>query len=224
LFNHPVLDIVPIVLSDEDVTQALSPTVDWVIFTSVQAVRYAEAFLEQLRGYTCLPQFIAIGPATAQAISDAGFHVTFTPADHISSEGLLASRFMRGCCGRQVLILGGLGGRTVLLNGLRRRGAYVRKQALYRRTPGVKPSKATLSTWQRSPIYAIIVTSGEGLTQLVSLVGQTPLDQHWLREQQLLLMSERLVSLAKQYGFIRPPWVAHYASDAGLIARLQQLG
>ena len=57
----------------------------------------------------------------------------------------------------------------------------------------------------------------------MNLVRRTSsLQPDWLLQQQLLVINQRLVPLAQQLGFLRTPWVATCASDAGLIAQLQQ--
>ena len=220
---YPALQIEPV---DANAFEQLSDRLshfDWIIFTSCNAVWQSIAHLKTMWANKSTPALIAIGPATANALSEAGFTVTCSPRANFSSEGLLAEPFIQACQGKHILLLGGVGGRTVLTHQLTQCGATVEKLAVYRRCPGIKPSKTELATWQHPGIDVVISTSAEGLRQLVNLVhsaGSPHLD--WLLQQQLLVMSQRLAPLVAQLGFLHKPWLATEASDTGLVARLQQ--
>ena len=222
---YPVLKIVPILTDPKAILAKSTHQTDWIIFTSVNAVEYALPHLKMLwqtnEQVYPMPQLIAIGQATANALDQANFTVACLPDQDFSSEGLLAMPFMQDCQGKHITILGGVGGRTYLQTVLTQRGGMVNKCGLYQRVAGCKPTSLQLQVWQQAQLDAIIVTSGQSLTQLVKLVGNTAANAKWLKAQQLLLISDRLVPLATQCGFVRTPWVALNASDKGLLAALQ---
>lgn len=215
---HPVLRIEPVLFDHQDITQLIGNS-DYIIFTSCNALWHSEHFLKSYKN--TLPQCIAIGPATANAITAAGLPLATQPMTDFSSEGLLSIPALQTCQGKQFLLLSGHGGRSILIDELTKRGAFVTKLAVYQRCPGIKPSNETIATWQKPGIDVVISTSGEGLSQLVTQcreISETTL--HWLLKQQLLLMSQRLVPLAQQLGFIQQPLIASSASDDGIVNML----
>ncbi|MEO6748340.1 MAG: uroporphyrinogen-III synthase [Casimicrobiaceae bacterium] len=75
----------------------------------------------------------APGPGSASALTDLGVpDAAFPPARH-DSEGLLALPALADVAGKRIVIFRGDGGRDVLGEGLRARGALVDYVACYRR-------------------------------------------------------------------------------------------
>lgn len=219
-FVYPVLQIVPIELQQENMNHALEHS-DWVIFTSSNAVWHAAKLCQHYPHP--LPPLLAIGPATAATLIEQGLPVAKQPTVAFSSEGLLAMPLLQACQNKRILLIGGVGGRTLLTDELTARGASVNKLDVYRRCPGVKPNKTQLATWQHPGVDVVISTSGEGLFQLDAQFRAIDDAAHdWLLAQQLLLMSQRLVPLAQSYGFMQSPLVASDASDDGLVKKLAE--
>lgn len=218
---HPVLQIVPMLTDPKTTLIETVKHADWLIFTSCNAVEYALPYLKPLWQTGAMPALIAIGQRTADALTQANLAIACLPDRDFSSEGLLDMPFMQACEGKHITILAGMGGRTHLQTVLTQRGAVVNKCALYQRVPAHKPSPAQLMAWHQARFDAIIITSGQSLTQLVEWMNGAPANARWLKDQQLLLISQRLLPLAQTYGFVRAPWVASHASDAGLVAALQ---
>ncbi len=219
-FVYPVLCIEQIAFNQTEFNHAVANS-DVIIFTSCNAVWQTAVKLLYYQRQQSLPQLIAIGPATADAIAEEGLPLANKPTSEFSSEGLLDIPLLHSCYGKRILILSGVGGRTVLIDELTARGAVVEKLAVYRRCHGIKPSKEMLATWQQPGIDVVISTSGEGLSQLVKQISAVGKSYHdWLLTQQLLVMSQRLVPLVQQYGFTCQPLVATQASDVGLITAL----
>lgn len=75
-----------------------------------------------------------------------------------------------------------------------------------------------LTDWQHKGLDIIISTSGESLENLLSMVGNS--GREWLLNQQLLVISERVATLAKQLGFKRSALVAKSASDDEIVAMI----
>ena len=107
-------------------------------------------------------QWLAVGPATAEAMAGRGLDVIIPEAGP-DSDSLLAMSELQSIEEHKVLIVRGVGGRELLANGLRRRGAQIDYLEVYeRKTPSCSPD--TLREFiDARPEAWIITTSGESL-------------------------------------------------------------
>jgi uroporphyrinogen III methyltransferase/synthase len=114
---------------------------DWVVFTSVNGVRW---FVRRLtyhgKSVSSLQRarLCAIGPSTASELTQRGLIVAFTPEEYRAEEvagGLIA----RGVEGKDVLLPRAAGARTVLPDSLQAAGARVVAVDAYR---AVRPVRA----------------------------------------------------------------------------------
>lgn len=182
---------------------------DFVIFISPNTVEKAFKFFQ--KNWPEKVKAIAVGISTAHALERFGVKVV-SPAVHFSTEGVLDLPVLRTIINKQIAIFKGEGGREELSNTLRDRGAIVQEVSVYRR---VKPlGLISLS----KNIDIIICTSNTGLQNLYEMVGA--LDRRWLLQKPLLVISERMIALAHQLGFVKEPRVADNATDAAIIAAL----
>ncbi|HYQ92370.1 MAG TPA: uroporphyrinogen-III synthase, partial [Candidatus Competibacteraceae bacterium] len=78
-----------------------------------------------------------------------------------------------------------------------------------------------LQYWKRGEIQAVIATSNESLQNLLVMVGAA--GRPWLLATPLVVISERVRSLALQLGFSRPPLLAREASDTAIVEALLEL-
>lgn len=154
---------------------------------------------------------IAVGISTARALERFGVEVV-SPAVHFSSEGLLDLSVLRSISNKRIAIFKGEGGRETLSNTLRDRGAIVQEVSVYRR---VKPLGLTRLS---KNVDIVICTSNTGLQNLYEMVDA--LDRRWLLQKPLLVISERMVVLARQLGFVKEPRVADNATEAAIVAAL----
>ncbi|NNJ84278.1 MAG: uroporphyrinogen-III synthase [Gammaproteobacteria bacterium] len=167
----------------------------------------------------------AIGKATAKALAAAGIPCAIQAAPPYNSESLLANAALQSdaIAGRRVIIFRGVGGRTLLGDTLRARGARVTYAEVYRRTLPQWP-RTTPIPWDR--IEIIVVTSGEGLENLFAMVnartGDTVDDsvRERLRETPLIVISERMAEIAHRLGYRHPPIIARSASDEAILDAL----
>jgi uroporphyrinogen-III synthase len=169
---------------------------DLAIFISPNAVHYA---VELLSGAKPRTQHIAaVGKATAQCLRDAGWPADLVPVGSFDSEGLLALPELKQMRGRQVLIVRGEGGRPLLGDSLRARGAKVGYAEVYRRLRPTTDPAPLLDRWH-SDVDIVTATSAEVLDNLVAMLGAAgwPL----LRETPLLVISERMAERASNLGF-----------------------
>jgi len=115
-----------------------------------------------------------------------------------------------------VVIFRGDGGRELLGDVLRERGAEVEQIASYRRGKPGNDGAVLLKHWEERTLDAITVTSSEGLRNLYEMVGK--LGQAWLRKTPLFVPHARIGEQAGRLGLSR----IHNTGpgDDGLIAGL----
>lgn len=195
----PTLRIEPVPALALDTLDALARA-DWVIFISRNAVEHALALLGE-RQHLLLKgaALAAVGPATAQALRQHGLTVACSPGDGYTSEALLAQPELRRLEHAEVVIVRGVGGRELLAQTLRGRGARVRYAEVYRRAlPPAAPAQA-LSAWLAAARRILIITSREGLDNLLALAPPKALSA--VRSAAVIVVSERLQALARTLGF-----------------------
>ncbi|MDF1628272.1 MAG: uroporphyrinogen-III synthase [Alcanivoracaceae bacterium] len=119
--------------------QAKQPLVDIdqyhaVFFVSANAARLALESLEDLwPQWPVGVHWLAVGPATADILAAAGMPVEM-PASGFDSESTLRLECLRELHGKRVLICRGNGGRELMAETLRLRGAEVDQLVLYQRS------------------------------------------------------------------------------------------
>lgn len=111
---------------------------DWVIFTSVRAVRFwSELLLEHSVDFPIETQVACIGETTAHAAEMDGYTPDFFPTEPGSEmflaefEELLSNRSEKP----RVLVPAALGGRTTISDRLRRLGCEVQRLSIYKTSP-----------------------------------------------------------------------------------------
>lgn len=193
---------------------------DIVIFVSRNAVKFAFDHYLSTAGLSKDIQFVAIGAGTAEALSEWGVMPVLHAGVHADSETLLQLPEMQNdrLTDKNILIIRGVGGREYLADNLRSRGASVDYAEVYRRCIPEYEVKDCHKIWQDIKPEAIIVSSNEGLANLVSLTSE--IDQLQLFSTPLVLMSARSVNLAKQSGFVSKMSIAKVKNDEGLLLAL----
>ena len=142
-------------------------------------------------------RFYAVGGSTAQVLDDKGISAVAPGAD-MTSEGLLALPELQQLDDQKVLIFRGCGGRELLAETLRQRGAQVHYAELYRREV-IADYQQQIRASLRAGIDAVAVHSGEALDALQQLL---PTSLHRvLKNSPLLVPGQRLASLARDAGF-----------------------
>ena len=171
-----------------------------VVVVSKPAARLT---LELLRRYW--PQqpagqaWFSVGAATGAILADYGLDVSW-PAVGDDSEALLAlPRLADAISGPdpKVLILRGEGGRELIADTLRARGAHVDSLELYRRYLPDYPCDRLMKLVRSERLNAMVVSSGQGLQSLRELAG---FDWSALRELPLFVPSPRVAEMAAALG------------------------
>lgn len=176
-----------------------------LIFISTNAVEYALPTLlarnpQALKATPCF----TVGKSTAQALQLHNLNVKAAPPP-FNSESLLTLPELQYLPNERIVIVRGEGGRELLAESLKSRGAQVEYCDIYRRV---------LPQLEKIPekVDIIVITSSDGLKNLAILLG----DCAWLRHTPLVLISERIAAPDWQ----APLFAARRASDEGLIQAL----
>ncbi len=215
----PVMEILP----PQDLEPALHQfrrieQFDIAIFISANAARIGIEQIEQLRPLPEALQLAAVGKATARTLEQLGHQADIFPTQRFDSEGLLETPALQQVAGKKILIIRGEGGRELLAETLRQRGAEVHYAEAYRRAiPSIDPMPI-LQQWKNGTIDAVIVTSNQGLDHLIQMIG--PDHFPLLQQSQLVVLSERTREVALERGIAPPPLLAQPPSDQAILDTL----
>ena len=237
----PLLDIAPVQdtrVLHEQITRL--PRFDLAIFISPNAVRYGMAAIRAVGpppdarssgGFGAgsgepagLPlagsnvslaptlKIATVGQGSARALRESGITNVIVPAERFDSEGLLAMPELQDVTGWHVMIFRGDGGRELLGNTLRARGAAVEYAACYQRS---KPEQDIGALVSAAP-DVITVSSSEALGYLWQMLDGGA--QAVLRDTPLFVPHERIAELARQQGWHQVMLTG--SGDDGLLAAL----
>ena len=200
VLRFPVMDIVGVPMSPE-----LAAALDAVagcklaIFVSANAVQFGLPWLRARGGVPKQVQVAAVGRATATALRGAGVEVDVCPDAGFDSEALLAAPALEDVRGASVVLFRGRGGRELLADTLRARGAKVHYAEVYRRARGRPNASVLAERWRTHGLDLIVVTSGDGLRFLCECVG--PEHRQALLRTPLAVIGERMLQQARTLGF-----------------------
>jgi len=225
--------------------------IDILIFISANAVNY---FLKLLSTYLLgkkEPDFFpkqlrlaAVGRSTERVIKQKtqqilgySIDVDIVPEQGSDSEALLKHSAFNECSGKKILIVRGQGGREYLAEQLRSRGAQVDYLEVYQRTCPIvktlKDSRKLLDIWQKNKIDFIIITSTEGLVNLLTIMGGA-LNQLSIKDKEhknalsiiaasnILVVHQKIAVKARQLGFMQNIIVAEQANNEAIVEALSR--
>lgn len=139
----------------------------------------------------------AVGPSTAAVLEKLDWSVLH-PLKGVTSEDLLVLPQLEQIAGKKVALFRGEGGRELIAETLRGRGATVDYIELYRRTEPQYTSEYFSSLLAQQAVNLIVITSMQMLDALVLLVGD---NKELLCLIPLLVPSSRVLQCARQAGF-----------------------
>ncbi len=168
---------------------------DWAIFISSNAVQHAIPRLLKL-GIPSNLQFAAIGPVTAGELKAFGAEKVLVPKDKFDSESLLALPELNKVDGKKILLVRGVGGRDVLAETLRQRGAQVTFAECYRRINPQTNCDLLTQLYSKNRLHCIVITSSEAMRHLLDLTG----DSEWLKNITLFVNHARIAEVPLQLG------------------------
>ena len=185
----------------------------WVIFISANAVYFAQKAYNITLNFPTRVGVAVIGRATAQALREIGIKIDVLPKWSFNTEALLDTDEMRSVKGLKCLIVRGEGGRELLAECLRKRGAEVNYVEVYRRMQPKTDISSVVRLWRDKGMDMVTITSGEALDNLASMMGLESLAL--LRTTPMLVISPRLKAKALAMGITRVI-LAEEASDAAI--------
>jgi len=187
------------------------------IFISANAAAFSVPQILAAGGWPKTLQAAAIGQSTAAQLASLGVEDVICPAARFDSEALLELPALAAgaLAGKKVLLLRGNGGRELLADTLRQRGAQVDAVSCYQRWP---PADAApiVSLLKNRQVDALTISSSEGLRNLLALLD-TDASMH-LRALPLFVPHQRIAQVAAELGL--PRVVLTAPADAGIIASL----
>jgi len=199
---------------------------DWAIFISSNAVQNGMPRLLK-QGIPAQLRFAAIGPVTAAELHEFGVKKVLTPASHakpnketkvrFDSESLLALPEMQILNTQKVLIFRGIGGRDVLAETLKSRGATVTFAECYQRINPQTNCNLLAQLWAEKKLHGVVVTSSEAMRHLLDLAG----DSEWLKNVILFVNHARIAELPLQLGL--KVKIADAPGDVGMLENINQL-
>lgn len=218
--RFPVLTIAPVAdTSDLEAALARLDDFDLAFFVSPNAVQHALGFILARRAWPAHVVVATVGKGSERALHGYGFAHVVAPQSGFDSESVLALPEFdeRAVRGRRVVIFRGDGGRDLLGDTLKQRGACVSYVTCYRRQrPDVDPQPLVAMAQQRQ-IAAITLTSSEGVGHFAALLGRDGMAV--ARAIPVFASHPRIAACARAAGFADVIETA--PGDAGLIAALE---
>jgi len=187
---------------------------DLAIFVSRNAVEHGLHFIPPG------PGIAAIGPSTRRALERSGRSPDFD-SPGFDSEALLTHAALADLAGRRVYIIRGVGGRELLGETLRRRGARVEYLEVYRRLSRVSSEaerSALLDRWSQGGIHVYTATSVQLLEALYADLGKE--FRELLACTPLVTASRRVVQRSEELGHRAERILAPGPDDRSLVAAI----
>ena len=192
---------------------------DRVIAVSARALAYAGPYLQAAnKSWPTDVHYFAIGKNSALALHRYCQQQVEFPENSFS-EQLLDMPLLENIAGQRCVILRGNSGRELLGETLQSRGADVTYFECYQRVAINYHGAEQAFRWRQKGISTIIVTSGEMLNLLYELIPALDRNE-WLLHCRLVVVSERLATLATDFGW-RDIIVADGADNDALLRALR---
>ena len=182
------------------------------IFISPNAVHYGIAAIRSVGAIPHSLKIATVGQGSAKALRELGINNLIAPTERFDSEGLLALPELQNVAGWRVMIFRGDGGRELLGDTLKTRGATVEYATCYQRS---KPQQEAGSLLAALP-DVITVTSSEALGYLWQMLDNNA--QAILRATPLFVPHARIAELARQQGWQHVLLAG--SGDEGMLAAL----
>lgn len=216
---YPVLEIREI----EDLAPVLDAAIrldgfDLAVFVSPNAIEKALALILPRRSWPATLPVAALGKSSERELARHGIHHVVAPPLRFDSEALLELPELTEVQGKRVIIFRGEGGRELLGDTLRSRGATIEYVTCYRRSKPLIDPAPLLKLWEEGQLDAVTMTSSEGLRNFVDLVGRLGLA--WLKKTPVFVPHQRIAQQAQTLGLAKV--VATGPGDDGLLAGLMQ--
>ncbi|MBS1190348.1 MAG: uroporphyrinogen-III synthase [Rhodocyclaceae bacterium] len=215
----PLLEISP---ADDhrglDEALARLPDYTLAVFISPNAVDYSLPALLARGPWPAGLVPAAVGQGTVKALAAHGVAGCVAPTRRFDSEALLELPELQAdrVAGRRVAIFRGDGGRELLADTLRARGAAVDCITCYRRSAPALGPAPLMAAWRAGRLDAVTVSSSEGLRYLADMLDAD--GRRFLAATPVLVPHERIADNARALGLDKVVLTA--PADAGIIAGL----
>lgn len=222
--EFPTISIVPPASWDRlDAAIACLEGYDWVVFTSINGVRF---FMERLwaagRDVRALAgcRLAAIGPKTAEALEQRGLRLDVVPAEY-RAEALLEALGETAVQGRRFLLPRAAQARDVLPETLRRWGAQVDVVPAYETQPASEGAETVAAMLERGEIHVVTFTSSSTVSFFIQALGEHR-GPRLLEKTAVACIGPVTAQTARSLG-ITPTLVADEYTIAGLVRTLMGL-
>ena len=199
--RFPVLGIEPVDAAALADIAARLDRFDLAFFVSPNAVQHALTPILARRPWPPRLVVATVGKGSERALAAFGFHAVVAPQSGFDSEAVLALAEFRpeAVRGRRVVIFRGDGGRDLLGETLRERGAEVEYVCCYHRFQPEQDAAPLLALAKQGALDAITLTSSEGVATLAAIVGDDGL--RLLRAVAIFAPHPRIAAHARAAGF-----------------------
>ncbi len=211
----PAIEILPAAQPDKVLaTLGSIDDVDIIIFVSANAVRFGVDYLPTLTN-AWSGQIAAVGPSTARALSTANLECDIVPLTGYTSEALLEEAPLLDVADKRIVIMRGDGGRALLGDTLRERGATVHYAEVYRRRIPPGSAARLAEKLDAGEVDIITATSVETLLNIEQMAGTERAER--LHGLKLVTASDRVLKKAQELGYTRDVLLATAPDDAALV-------
>lgn len=187
---------------------------DLAVFVSPNAVQYALTALSAQQTWPPQLRAATVGLSSERALARFGVQQILAPRERFDSEALLALPELQAMQGKRVVIFRGDGGRALLGDTLRARGATVEYITCYHRELPRLDTVVLRQLWQQGVMDACVMTSSEGVRNLWQLLNAD--ERRYLQQTRIFVPHARIAEEAQALGLscvtITGP------GDAGLLA------
>lgn len=216
----PLLEISP-PADPNPLQQAIGRLTDYqiAVFISPNAVEHTLPAILAQGTWPATLRPAAIGPGTVKALAGYGLANCLAPASRFDSEGLLAEAALQETviASQKIIIFRGNGGRDLLADTLKERGAQVDCITTYQRSGPPGKFDTLLAAWRHGQLDGMVVSSSEALRYLLDGLDNSGRD--FLARTPLFIPHPRIADMAIEHGLQRI--IRTEAADAGLLAGLR---
>lgn len=205
VLSLPLLDIVPI--AERSAVERLKTLIlaldnyDIAIFISTNAATLGVEWIDSY--WPQLPTGIeayAVGPGTAEILRQLPWPVHCSDTG-VTSEDLLALPGLQNVTGKRIALFRGEGGRELIAESLRTRGARVDYLELYARHVPQYQRDVVLQQIEDEGINVVVTTSMQILESLLALLGPAITSSATLQKLCVIVPSQRVSEHARSAGF-----------------------
>ena len=189
---------------------------DLAVFVSPNAVERGMSVISARRKFPRRLQVATVGGGSVRALEQFGITGVIAPQGRSDSEALLELPAFAGMSSGRVVIFRGAGGRELLGETLRARGAVVEYAECYRRVKPALDAAPLLEAWSRKGVDAVTVSSSEGLRNFADMIG--PDGRERLPETPLFAPHPRIAEAAHGLGVHKV--IVTGPGDEGLVTGL----